>query len=88
MNKSLPPHSSRASGDIINHVFIMSPLQGFRMVGGTLSGGSAALHRRLFIMPPLARLEITNSPCYQIGTPVEKISQKNLFLQMVFLEVP
>jgi hypothetical protein len=24
-----PPHSSRASGGMINHVFIMSPLQGF-----------------------------------------------------------
>jgi hypothetical protein len=38
MNKSLSPHSSRASGGIIKLpsclVFIMSPLQGFRMVKG------------------------------------------------------
>jgi hypothetical protein len=40
MNKNLSPHSSRASGGIIKclHclVFIMSPLQGFRMVRGTI----------------------------------------------------
>jgi hypothetical protein len=53
--------SSRASGGMIRPARVNNvALAGLRMSGEQSTGGCTALHRRLFMMSPLARLEIKN----------------------------